>query len=624
MSASAPILMTPGFLCAALGGLLCGLPAMAQDAPDPGSLLFEEYCSICHEPAIGGAPTVESMNAMSADRIFASMDSGIMEEQATDLSEEQMLQVSRYLAGELTGATDIDRGEWSCSGARPAAGRAVWAGWGFDLQNRRHLDDAQHSFRAASLDGLELRWAFGFPGAVRARSQPIVTEKLVIVGSQEGTIFALDRYEGCVWWTYEAEAEVRSSLTLVEGEGVDGEEGLPQTLHFGDFEGSVYAIDANTGEEVWKRDVSDHKDATITGSVAHHDGRLFVPMSSTEIVSAFYKEYECCTFRGGVLALDAATGKTLWRMYTTDEPTKRKKNSAGVQLWGPSGAPVWSAPTVDVERGLIYVGTGENYSTPANDMSDAIIALQQETGEIVWVQQTIEGDAWNGACVGPKVNCPEEDGPDFDFGAPPILASVGDRDLILAGQKSGMIFGIDPDSGEIVWEQRMGMGGFNGGVHWGMAVAGDRLIVPITDTPGNRFTTGEPRPGLHSLDLLTGRAQWSTIHPKTCTGKRECYFHGLSMAITTTSELVFAGSLDGLLSIYRVADGERLWTFQTRRDFETINGVEGRGGTLDSDGVVLAGNQLFVNSGYDKWGEFAGNVLLLFEVKEEDGAAADD
>ena len=374
--------------------------------------------------------------------------------------------------------------------------------------------------------------------------------------------------------------------------------------------------------------MSDHPDTTLTGSVVLDGDRLMVPMSSTEILSAYSPDYSCCTFRGGVLALSAATGEELWRMYTTAEPTRRKLNSRGVQRWGPSGAPVWSAPTIDHARGLVYVGTGENYSTPANDMSDAIIAMRRDSGEVVWVQQTLAGDAWNGACVVRGVNCPEEDGPDFDFGAPPILATVpvgeggqGEtKDYLLAGQKSGMIFGLDPDrNGEILWERRLGMGGFNGGVHWAMTVSGDKLIVPITDTPGNRFTTGPPQPGLHALDIATGEPLWSVLHPADCSGKRSCYFNGLSAAPTATDELVFAASLNGLLAAYDLEDGKVLWSFATRREFETVNGVEAHGGSIDSAGAVVVGDQLF-----DKWSQYPGNVLLAFRLQTEPGPAGEE
>lgn len=236
----------------------------------------------------------------------------------------------------------------------------------------------------------------------------------------------------------------------------------------------------------------------------------------------------------------------------------------------------------------------------------------------------IEGDVWNGVCVGLKVNCFEEDGFDFDFGVLLIFVSVGDCDLIFVGQKFGMIYGIDLDLGEIVWEQCMGMGGFNGGVYWGMVVVGDCFIVLIIDIFGNCFMIGELCLGLYLFDLLIGKLQWSIIYFKICIGKCFCYFYGLLMVIMMMFELVFVGSLDGLLSIYSVVDGECLWIFQMCCDFEMVNGVEVSGGMFDFDGVVFVGNQLFVNLGYDKWGEFVGNVFLFFEVMEEDGVVVDD
>lgn len=564
---------------------------------------------------------------MPRDRILESMVTGIMRSQAAGMSLVEKERIADYLAGDAGGGHDaVDRAGWQCSAPLGDVGRALWTRWGVDPGNQRYVADTAHSFRRDSVSRLDLQWAFGFPDAVRARSLPAVTEQVVYVGSEDGTVFALDRESGCVHWTFQAASEVRSGISIVENA-----EGTAETLIFGDFDGSVYTLLAATGELVWSRDVSDHPDTTLTGSVVVDGDRLIVPMSSTEILSAYSPDYSCCTFRGGVLALSAATGEELWRMYTTTEPTKRKPSSRGVQQWGPSGAPVWSAPTIDNKRGLVYFGTGENYSSPANDMSDAIIAVRRETGAVVWVQQTLAGDAWNGACVVRGVNCPEEDGPDFDFGAPPILAEVAaaagsggaTRDYLLAGQKSGMIFGIDPDDGgRILWQRRLGMGGFNGGVHWGMTVSGNKLIVPITDTPGNRFTTGPPQPGLHALDIATGEPLWSTLHPADCTGKRSCYFNGLSAAPTSTDELVFAASLNGVLAAYDLEDGQMLWSFPTRREFETVNGVVAKGGSIDSGGAVVVGDQLFVNSGYDKWSQYPGNVLLAFRI--EDPIAVED
>jgi polyvinyl alcohol dehydrogenase (cytochrome) len=407
-----------------------------------------------------------------------------------------------------------------------------------------------------------------------------------------------------VWWTYDAESEVRVAPTL----GEDGQ------LYFGDFNANIYALDAKSGKPVWKASVKDHPAGTITGSPTLHAGRLYVPMSSTEVVSAMKPEYECCNFRGGVTAVDAKTGAKLWRMHTVEPAKQAGVDTKGQPAFGPSGAPVWSSPTIDVKRGLLYFGTGENYSSPASDKSDAIVAVELATGKVRWWQQTIANDAWNASCLGDKANCPREDGPDLDFGAPPILTTLADgRDVILAGQKSGMVFALDPDDGgKIIWKQRAGQGGFNGGIHWGMTADASSLYFGIADTPGNKGAVGPRRPGVHAFDIASGKPLWSKIEPFTCAERKfECET-AFSAALTATDGIIFGGAHNGLLRAYATKDGALLWSFDTRRDFKTVNGVKGFGGSIDGGGPVLAGGLLIVNSGYDKFGEIPGNVLLVF------------
>jgi polyvinyl alcohol dehydrogenase (cytochrome) len=308
-------------------------------------------------------------------------------------------------------------------------------------------------------------------------------------------------------------------------------------------------------------------------------------------------------------------------MHTVAEPQERGVNSVGAKRFGPSGAPIWNSPTIDAKRGLLYAGTGENYSSPANDLSDAILAISMETGEIVWATQTIEGDAWNAACgpYGTTVNCPEEDGPDFDFGAPPILTTTAaGRDILLAGQKSGMIYGLDPeDGGKILWDMRKGRGGFNGGVHWGMATHKGQLFIGIADTPGNRFAVGDNRQGMHVKDITTNATVWSVIEPDKCDEPTHHCRTAVSAPPTVTDTAVFASTLNGIVKAYDIESGDTLWSFDTLRDFQTINGVMARGGSIDSAGIVVVGEQVVTNSGYDKFGQIPGNVLLVFGPEED-------
>ncbi|MBT4254892.1 MAG: PQQ-binding-like beta-propeller repeat protein, partial [Gammaproteobacteria bacterium] len=377
---------------------------------------------------------------------------------------------------------------------------------------------------------------------------------------------------------------------------------------------------ARTGELNWKKEVHDHPQATITGSVIAHGDTLIVPVSSLEVLLAARVGYSCCSFRGALVALSISTGEELWRTYTTEEPRPTILSTAGIQQYGPSGAPIWSSPTIDVERNLVYAGTGENYSSPANDYSDAVLAMDMLTGEIVWAAQLTKDDAWNGACSRGTPNCPEEDGPDYDIGASPILTrDENGREIILVGQKSGMVYALDPaNNGALIWEQRAGSGGTMGGIHYGMSTNAEKVFVGVSDLPTNNpYNVGPAHPGVHALSLSTGEVVWRNDLPNKCEESPFLCWQGISAAVSSTADLVFAGGLDGILRAFDTEDGSILWETNTRQSFGTRNGIEARGGSIESDGPVIVNGQVFITSGYEKWGEAPGNVLLVYSLNGE-------
>lgn len=578
---------------------------------DLGDTLYQKHCAACHEGASGEAPTRASIQMLGDEKIMAALSIGVMKQQAAKLTALEIRLIAEYLGSPASEDALANAQAHRCEGQLNLSTPMLWNRWGNSLTNKRYQPERLGGISKADAPKLKLKWAFGFPNSARARSQPAVTKEAIFTGSQSGLFYALDAQTGCVWWTFEAKAEVRSAPTV----STDAN-GIPKTLYFSDFDANVYAVDAATGKQLWTRSIQDHPAGTITGSLTLYKGHLYVPMSSTEVLNAYMPDYECCTFRGGIMALDARTGETVWRFHTVPESKNTGKNSKGKDRFGPAGAPVWSNPTIDKKRQLLYFGTGENYSSPATGNSDAIIALRLDTGAVEWVQQTIAGDAWNAACgrYSTQINCPEEDGPDFDFGAPPILITLANgKDMILAGQKSGMIYGMDPDNkGSIIWQKRAGMGGFNGGVHWGMASDSKTLFVGIADTPGNRFAEGPSRQGLHGYDPATGALLWSRKEPDVCDENAHKCRTALSAPPTVTANIVFAGALNGILRAYDADDGSPLWSTDTRRDYNTVNGIAGRGGSIDSSGPVVAGGLLIVNSGYDKFGQIAGNVMLVY------------
>jgi polyvinyl alcohol dehydrogenase (cytochrome) len=377
-------------------------------------------------------------------------------------------------------------------------------------------------------------------------------------------------------------------------------------VYFGDTAANAYALDRATGRQIWVRRVDEHPLARITGSPALHDGRLYVPMSSYEESQGADPQYGCCTFRGSVTALDAGTGRVIWKTYMIPTAAERRgTSSAGVALWGPAGSAIWSSPTIDARRGRVYVATGNMYSGPPHASSNAVIALDLETGALIWTRQVTPGDVYVSGCRAGNPNCPETNGPDLDFGSPPMLARVGTRDLIVIGQKSGLGFAMDPDKdGEIVWQYRAGRGGVLGGIEWGSAVDAERAYFAVSD-----ILTPQPG-GLHAVALATGERVWLAPPAKPVCGTGRGCNAAQSAAVTATAGAIWSGSNDGALRVFSAQDGTLVWEFDTNREFQTVNGVTARGASMIGPGPVVAGGMVFVSSGYGAFGGRPGNVLL--------------
>jgi len=551
---------------------------------------------------------------MGREAIYATITSGLMREHAADLSDEERQRLADHLGGSVRPSVAPAR----CIGEHTAeivAAETTLQGWGLTLEGTRFIDAATAGLTKADVKNLHLKWAFAYPGATRARSQPSYHAGSILVGSQDGTVYALDLNSGCVRWTFKANVEVRSAISVRAAA-----DGSNATAFFGDIKGMVYAIDATDGSLVWQTQAGDHPAVTLTGSPRLYNERLYVPLSSSEWASAADPAYPCCTFRGAVVAMDVHTGAIQWTTYSIPEapaPTG-ELNSQGAQRFHPAGAPIWNSPTIDVQRGLLYVGTGEAYTSPAADTSDSVLAMDLETGELVWTFQATAGDAWNMACfIGGGTNCPVEDGPDLDVGAPPMLTTMSDgRDVIIVGQKSGSVFGLDPNNGgKMMWHNKVGRGGFAGGIHWGMAANNDAVFAPNADTIFTGRFTGERKPGLFALDPSSGETLWFTPAPDVCAdADKPACDPGLSAAVTATPEVVFAGAFDGHLRAYDADTGEVLWDYDTNRSFTTISGEVAHGGSIESDGPIVVGGHVLVNSGYLFGDRMAGNVLLAFSA----------
>ena len=604
----------------------CAAQPAAADAganrhaqPLAGDALYADNCAACHEGGIPRAPHRDWLAKMAPDAVLDAMNRGTMQEEAAQLSAQQREAVAEYLTGVELAGYQPPPGPPACTGkalqfdlTQPPA----LAGWGYDTT--RFVAPEAAGLSKRQISRLKLKWAYAFPGAIRARSLPVVAMGAVFVGSQNGTVHAFDLASGCARWHTRVSAEVRTAI-VVEPWAAAQEPAAPPRVFFGDLMGRVYALNALTGEVLWQRRADDHPNATITGTPAFHDGTLFVPVSSLEVITAADAAYPCCTFRGSVVALDAGDGHLRWRHYTIEQPAlELGRTSVGTQRFGPSGAAVWNSPAVDEDRGLIYFGSSENYSSPADGNSDAVFAVDLVTGDRRWHRQLLAGDAWNGGCyfgAATHPNCPLELGPDMDVSASPVLIEAGGRQLLIAAQKSGMVFGLDPDNGRVAWSRQVGRGGVQGGIHFGVAAAGTRIYVPIVDIPQDSQgrAIDEPGvPGLHAVDAATGSVLWSSLDEDNCGGRKFCD-PGISAAVTAIEGAVFAGHLDGMLRAYDSETGAVLWARDTSRPVPAVNGTA-TGGSIGGPGPAVSRGHVIVNSGYDFGDHMTGNALLVYSV----------
>lgn len=517
----------------------------------------------------------------------------------------------------ITGALLAVPAAADCSAveATPGLSSSYAIGWGIDHRNTRYQPRSTIDSKNAA--HLKLKWVYGLSNTT-PRSYPLVTEDTVFIGDTGRGLVALDRATGCERWVHEHEGPMSSAI-------VPGRIGDRPILIFNDRVRGVYAVDARDGAFIWHAKVDDEPVPWYSGTPLVTADAVYVPVASLEVGLAMNPLYGCCTTSGGMAAFDIATGEKRWYTPTIEEEARvTGSHWFFVDKHGPSGAPVWGAPSFDAARNRLYFGTGQNYTHPTTDTSDAIFAVDAATGEVLWVRQFTANDAYTAACNIQALrhpNCAKPTGPDVDFGAPTLLVRApSGRELLLAGQKSGDAHAMDPDTGEPVWTTKLGRGGIIGGVHWGLAVneAMGLVFVPISDKAIFDFPApGEPTPGLYALNIENGEPAWSYTRASRC--EEEACVYGLSAAIIASNDIVVAGSMDGTLDIFAAASGELLWTHDAWREYEAVNGVKTTGGAFDAHGPMLADDLLLVTAGYGYVGrQRGGNALLVFQVEAED------
>jgi polyvinyl alcohol dehydrogenase (cytochrome) len=599
---------------------LCAQQKVEVDKPPAGLAIqftFLSKCMTCH--AIGNsegrAHSRETLMKLTPEAVFAALTTGTMVTQAKDLSDDEKRAMAAYLSGRALGSTEAGDAKLManhCASNPPLGDPAAspgWNGWGNDLGNTRFQPAHAAGISAEQVPRLKLKWAFGFPSGLQNYGQPTAVSGRVFVASDLGYIYSLDATTGCVYWSYQAQTGVRTAIVVgpVKGQG-----DAKYAAYFGDNRANVYAVNAGTGELLWKVQADDLPSAHITAAPTLYAGRLYVPISGGEEALSIDLHYPCCRFRGSVTALDANTGKQIWHTYVIPEPAKpTRKNSAGTQLYGPAGGAVWGSPTVDAKRHAVYIGTGDAYTEPAAKTTDSILAYNMDTGKLLWKFQDTKNDAWMLGC-GPTnmpEPCPKDLGPDWDYAASPMLRDLpAGRQVVVVAAKSGNVFGLDPDkNGAPIWktalaEKRPGAAGlivFGGSADQRAAYYGLDLVG-----------------GMVALDLGTGERKWFTpLTPAETPG--EPPRPGQSAATTAIPGVVFSGAWDGRLRAFSTEDGHMVWDFNTVQEYSTVNSVSAKGGSMGAPGPTVAGGILFVGTGYiGVQGGMPGNALLAFSPEQ--------
>jgi len=587
-------------------------PITLSDDELTGKQLTENNCVACHEDKSLNLASIETMALGTQRELVDVMTKGKMQEQAKHLSKAEINKIATFISS--TEQLSLLRCSRQLVDSDLRQG-SDWTSKGNGPLNKRYQKNS--NINSSNIKKLKLKWSFRLKG-YDARSQPIAIGNLILVATKD-TLYALDADTGCAFWTFKSPSGFRVSPAF------DKESG-PYVFAV-DQELISYKVDLLKGELVWKTQLPRESEWNLSsGSISLVGSHLIIPISTVETIAPLNPTYECCTTSGGIAKLDIETGEVIW-YHRIEKPAEvvGKVKFTRTKKYAPSGSAVWNTPGIDLTRGLVFFGTGQSLQSPASQFSDAIIALDLNSGKRVWSTQTLAGDAYNVACEVPMARqwgCPEENGPDYDFGASVIKSFTSEKkEIFLAGQKSGWAFGMNAINGDIIWKNRIGRGGTLGGIHTGMATDDERLYVTNSDREVGRKYDWDPKPGVYALNIDSGEIIWTFPFDNDCKKRNEVTdgngncFKGFSAPPSIGSDVVYAGTLDGRLYGIGKESGKYLWEFDTLQFFQTVNGTRAFGGSMDIAGPVVTKDQLIVVSGYGTHGQFPGNVLLVFELE---------
>lgn len=582
-----------------------GFPVMNADLAVEGFVLFKQNCSTCHDHPSGPTPSRAVLGSLTRERIYAALTTGVMQPMAAGLTDAQKRLLAAMLPQEKPLREPSLTANMCKTPAPPAAASAdgSWTGWSPDLTNRRF--QLAGGLAAADVPRLKLKWAFAYPGGVGGL--PVVSDGWLYSASAKGNVFALDARTGCTRWTAKVPGEVRGAPVIGTVQASGGAKA--RMLFVADALGNVAAFDGRTGKQRWATRLFTEETRRISGSPVLYGNRLFVPIAAFESQMAPVPTYECCKARGGLAAIDAVTGRIVWSKDVFTEPLRPTKvNAAGAQNYGPAGASVWSAPTIDPKRGAVYVTTGNAYTEPASSASDALIAFDLRTGQIRWSSQALPQDAWVAGCDRkPHANCPRKLGPDSDLSMPGALVTLNSgKDILVAGSKGGVVYAFDPDNkGKILWQTRLARPNPQGSLTFGTAVVGQIAYFPIS--------FDQPEGGMAAVDLATGRQVWrKPAQPAVCSWGKDFCSAAQRSPPSAVPGIVFAGSNDGHIRAYAASSGDIVWSFDMARTINAVNGAQARGGAMGRGGQTIAGGMVYVNAGAGLGR--GGNALMAFSV----------